>query len=144
MYANKVRHYQKEAIKTRLASADPYQIIQMLMEGAIESMKIAKIMIENRDFEGKSRALSKSSSIIDSLRVSLDMEVGGDITENLASLYFYMTRRLTEASIQNDSIMVEEVISLLSTIKTAWDSIPESAKIEAFSTRESRLGVAGG
>ena len=41
----KIKHYQREALKTRLASADPFEVTQMLMEGALESMKIAKINI---------------------------------------------------------------------------------------------------
>jgi flagellar protein FliS len=144
MYGNKVKHYQKEALKTRLASADPYEIIQILMEGAIESMKIAVIMIEQRNFEGKARALTKASSIIDSLRVSLDMSVGGDMTENLASLYFYMVRRLTEATVANDASMVKEVIELLDSIKSAWDQIPESAKQQAYSSSSETARAAAG
>lgn len=42
----KIKHYQREALKTRLASADPFEVTQMLMEGALESMKIAKINIQ--------------------------------------------------------------------------------------------------
>ncbi|WP_337841120.1 flagellar export chaperone FliS [Rheinheimera sp.] len=141
MYGNKVKHYQKEALKTRLASADPHQIIQMLMEGAIDSMKVAKITIEQKDYENKSKALSKATSIIDSLRLSLDTSVGGDMTENLAALYGYMSRRLMEASIQNDIAIVDEVIGLLSTIKSAWDQIPESAKQEAYQQLEQQQAV---
>lgn len=141
MYGNKVKHYQKEALKTRLASADPHQIIQMLMEGAIDSMKVAKITIEQKDYENKSKSLSKATSIIDSLRLSLDTSVGGDMTENLAALYGYMSRRLMEASIQNDIAIVDEVIGLLSTIKSAWDQIPESAKQEAYQQLEQQQAV---
>ncbi|MFC4656947.1 flagellar export chaperone FliS [Rheinheimera marina] len=144
MYGNKVKQYQREALKSRLASADPYEIIKLLMDGAIESMKIARIMIEQREFEGKSKAISKASSIIDSLRVSLDHSVGGDMTENLAALYFYMVRRLTDASVQNDVSIIDEVVDLLSTIKSAWDSIPETARMEAYATRENELGMVSG
>ncbi|ETO17605.1 Flagellar capping protein, partial [Reticulomyxa filosa] len=104
-YGNKVKHYQKEAVKTRLASADPHQIILMLMEGAVDSMKVAMLTMEQRDFENKAKAMSKACSIIDSLRLSLDMEVGGDLSDNLAALYFYMSRRLMEANVANDQSM---------------------------------------
>ena len=36
MYNARVKNYQKEALKTRVAGADRYEIIQMLMSGAIE------------------------------------------------------------------------------------------------------------
>jgi len=141
MYGNKVKHYQKEALKTRLASADPHQIILMLMEGAIESMKIAIITMEQRDFENKAKAISKAGSIIDSLRLSLDMDIGGELSENLASLYFYMSRRLVEANVENDPQIVAEVIDLITTIKSAWEQIPESAKNDAYQQLEQRQAV---
>lgn len=141
MYGNKVKHYQKEAIKTRLAGADPHQIILMLMEGAIDSMKVAVLNIEQSDFENKSKSMSKATSIIDSLRLSLDMEIGGELSENLASLYFYMSRRLMEANVANDTKMVQEVIDLLSTIKAAWEQIPDSAKHEAYQQFEQQQAI---
>ena len=82
----KIKHYQREALKTRLASADPFEVTQMLMEGALESMKIAKINIETKDLESKSKFIAKATTIIDSLRLSLDFEVGGEISTNLSAL----------------------------------------------------------
>ncbi|SVE34512.1 uncharacterized protein METZ01_LOCUS487366, partial [marine metagenome] len=122
----KIRHYQREALKTRLASADPFEVTQMLMEGALESMKIAKINIENKDLENKSKFIAKATTIIDTLRLSLDYEAGGEISVNLSDLYRYMSERLLEASIGNDIAKIDEVIDLLSGIKGAWDKISES------------------
>lgn len=146
MYGNKVKHYQKEALKAQLAVADPHQIIKMLMAGALDSLYIAALMIEQKDYERKSAAISKASSIIESLRLSLDIDAAPELAENLAALYFYMNRTLTEATIQNDVAKVNEVASLLGTIKSAWDAIPESAKAEAYATQENtfdRAGAAG-
>ena len=128
----KIRHYQREALKTRLASADPFEVTQMIMEGALESMKIAKINIENKDLENKSKFIAKATTIIDSLRLSLDYEAGGEISTNLSALYRYMSERLLEASIENDIIKIDEVIDLLSGIKGAWDQISESDRNAAY------------
>ena len=144
MSSAKLKFYQKEAIKTQIAAADPYQIIQMLMEGALQSMKIAIINIEQKDYENKSKFISKASSIIDSLRLSLDSSVGGEMTENLESLYYYMTSRLTDATVGNDVSILKEVIDLLSVIKSAWDEIPEAARTEAYQTMDNRASVSNG
>ena len=82
----KIKHYQREALKTRLASADPFEVTQMLMEGALESMKIAKINIQNNDLENKSKFIAKATSIIDSLRLSLNHNVGGELSSNLGKM----------------------------------------------------------
>jgi flagellar protein FliS len=68
--------------------------------------------------------IGKAISIIDNLRVSLDQEKGGQISENLASLYEYMTRRLLEANATKDTSMLDEVAGLLKEIKVAWDQVP--------------------
>ncbi len=139
----KIKHYQREALKTRLASADPYEVTQMLMEGALESMKIAKINIENKDLENKSRFIAKATTIIDSLRLSLDHEVGGDLSANLSSLYIYMSERLLDSSVTNDVSGVSEAINLLSNIKSAWDQITQQDRDVAFNQMQKRAAVSG-
>ncbi len=139
----KIKHYQREALKTRLASADPYEVTQMLMEGALESMKIAKINIENKDLENKSKFIAKATTIIDSLRLSLNFEIGGELAANLAALYGYMSETLLDASIKNDYSKVDEVIVLLNDIKNAWDQISSIDREAAFNQMNSKTAVGG-
>ena len=137
----KIRHYQREALKTRLASADPFEVTQMLMEGALESMKIAKINIDTKDLENKSKFIAKATTIIDTLRLSLDYEAGGEISTNLSALYRYMSERLLEASIENDIAKIDEVIDLLSGIKGAWDQISESDRNAAYTQMQNKTAI---
>lgn len=132
MYNAKVKNYQKEALKTRIAGADRYEIIQMLMAGAVEKMVLAKVSIEKKHLEAKSEHLSKASAILEALRGCLDFEVGGEVTENLYSLYSYMIERLLDASIKNDPTIIDEVSGLLKEIKSAWDEIPVEVRNKAF------------
>lgn len=137
----KIKHYQREALKTRLASADPFEVTQMLMEGALESMKIAKINVEMKDLENKSKFIAKATTIIDTLRLSLDHGAGGEISENLSSLYIYMAERLLEASIENDATIINEVIELFSGIKGAWDQISESDRNLAYTQMQNKTAI---
>ncbi|PAY01267.1 flagellar export chaperone FliS [Pseudoalteromonas sp. HM-SA03] len=132
MYNAKVKNYQREALKTRVAGADRYEIIQMLMSGAIEKMVLAKVTIEKKHLEAKAEHISKASAIIDALRGSLDFNVGGEVTENLYALYSYMLDRLLEASVKNDPDIIDEVSNLLKEIKSAWDAIPVEVRQETL------------
>ncbi|MCG9709083.1 flagellar export chaperone FliS [Pseudoalteromonas sp. Isolate3] len=132
MYNAKVKNYQKEALKTRVAGADRYEIIQMLMAGALEKMVLSKVAIEKKHLEAKSEHLSKASAILEALRGCLDFEVGGEVTENLYALYSYMIDRLLDASIKNDPEIVSEVSNLLKEIKSAWDAIPAEIRNQTF------------
>lgn len=141
MYNAKVKNYQKEALKTRVAGADRYQLIQMLMMGAIEKMVIAKVSIERQDLEAKSENISKASAIITSLRDCLDFEVGGEVVENLYALYSYMLDLLLDASLENDTTKLEEVISLIKEIKAGWDAIPVDIREQTLGTEPQGASV---
>jgi flagellar protein FliS len=53
-----------------------------------------------------------------------------------------MIQRITDANIQNDLNIMDEVINLLLPIKTAWSEIPEEAKQEAYEAqRQKRQAV---
>ncbi|CAM3937497.1 flagellar export chaperone FliS [Pseudoalteromonas byunsanensis] len=133
MYNARVKNYQREALKTQIAGADRYEVIQMLMAGAIEKMVLAKVAIEKRNFEAKAEHISKASAIIEALRGCLDFEVGGEVTENLYALYSYMLDRLLDASVQNEVKFVEETSTLLKEIKSAWDAIPHDVREQTLS-----------
>jgi len=131
----RLNKYQKEATKTKMAGADPYQVIQMLMAGVMDSLALAKGSLERGDLEMKSQNISKASAIIVALRSSLDLKVDSDVPDNLNALYEYMNDRLVDASVSKDTAAIDEVADLFREIKSAWDEIPMEARIEAEQQR---------
>ena len=63
--------------------ANPHRLIQMLLEGALEKMLIAKTFLERGDTLGKSENISWAIRIIGGLQASLDDDKGGEIAETL-------------------------------------------------------------
>ena len=116
--------YGRNAVESEVNYASPHRIIQMLMEGALSKLATAKGCIEREDISEKSRQITWGMNIIQGLRTSLDPEKGGDVAANLDSLYEYMGRRLLEANVSNDPVIIDEVISLLQEVKAGWDAIP--------------------
>ena len=123
-----IAKYGKVAAESEVAYASPHRLVQMLMEGALEKVATAKGCIERRDLEGKSRQISWAMSIVNGLRSSLDLDSGGAIAANLDSLYEYITRRLIDATAQNDVQALVEVNDLLLEVKGAWDAMPEDIR----------------
>ena len=137
MSSAKLKFYQKEATKTRLADASPYQIIQMLMAGVMDNLALAKGALQRKDFEQKAITLSKASAILESLRSCLDETVAPELAGNLYALYSYMIERLIDASVEKETTTaIDEVANLFREIKSAWDEIPVSAQQQAESQRQ--------
>lgn len=117
--------YKQVGAQTGVESATPHRLIQMLLEGALEKINLAKGYMQRGDVALKGTHISWAISIIDGLRMSLDKEAGGEIAANLDALYDYMGRRLVEANLNNDPAILAEISGLLLEIKSAWDAIPE-------------------
>lgn len=116
--------YKSTKSQTAIEDASPHRLIAMLLDGALDRVAEAQGAIKRGEIATTGEAVGKAISIVDSLRVSLNPEVGGEMAENLGQLYEYMTRRLLEASATKDADMLAEVAGLLKEIKIAWDQVP--------------------
>lgn len=138
-----IKAYKSVGIKDDLAVADPYRVIQLLMQGALENMAKAKGHIERKDFAGKSQTLGKAIAIISALRSSLDMNASGEISGNLADLYEFMIEHLTLASREQSIAKITDVMDILLTIKSAWDQIPPAAREQAYEIKNGYQDAVG-
>ncbi|MCO5400274.1 flagellar export chaperone FliS [Ralstonia soli] len=128
--------YAKIGIETSVVDANPHRLIAMLFEGARSAINQALLATRAGDVLVKVRAFDKAVSIIgQGLRASLDTQRGGEIAQQLDSLYDYMLRRLTLANINNDEAMLEEVDRLLAPIQEAWLAIGQGNQAAAVPTR---------
>ncbi len=111
--------------ETSITTQSKGKLVVMLYDGAIKFLKLAIRGIEESDFEAKNRDVQKAMKIIEELNLVLDMDVGGEIAQNLRKLYNFMLGHLTQANIKNDKSMIEEVIVMLETLNEGWRDIAE-------------------
>ena len=117
-----LKQYQQIDVQATVAGASPHALIHLLLKGGLERIAMAKAYMCRGD-NHKGVLISQAISILDGLRTSLDLEVGGEIAKNLDNLYEYCQRRLLNANLSNDPAMLDEVTSLLREISSAWDAI---------------------
>lgn len=122
---NGLQAYQRVNTQTSITDADPHRLIQLLYNGALERINMAKARMQAKDYEGKGKLITKAIEIIGGLRSFLDFEKGGDLAPRLEALYDYMERTLFEANAKNDVAKLDEVANLLRSIKDGWDGIRE-------------------
>ncbi len=123
-----MQHYKKVSLHSSLMDASPHRLVQMLMEGVLEKIAEAKGNMLNQYIAKKCKDIGTAITIISGLQASLNKEAGGEVAENLDSLYDYMCRRLVMANSCNDETILDEVATLMVEIKAGWDGIPEALK----------------
>jgi len=117
--------YQQINAQTGIVDADPHRLIQLLLDGALDRIAQAKGALASGDVASMGEALGKAVGIIAGLQGCLDRERGGDIAANLDRLYDYMTLRLMDVHRERGAAPLDEVGSLLGTLKGGWDGIRE-------------------
>lgn len=116
--------YNKVGTESSVMGADPHKLISMLFHGALLAIANAKNGMLRKETAVKGKSISRAIAIIgEGLHASLDKSVGGELAQNLSSLYVYMVMRLVDANLKNDITALDEVTRLLTELTEAWDSI---------------------
>ena len=113
--------YQDNAVTTQSRG----RLVVLLYDGAIKFLKLAIAAINNGNYADKGLYISKSQNIINELNTTLDMEIGGEIAQNLRQLYQFMGRHLNEANMESDPKKAQEVIDLLEELNQGWRAIAD-------------------
>jgi flagellar protein FliS len=98
-------------------------LIVMLYDGAIKFLRQAIVDLGRNDLAAKGKHIARAQDILYELNTVLDTEKGGQIAQNLRSLYNFMQRHLSEANIRKDPQMIQEVIGMLEELNQSWRAI---------------------
>ncbi len=119
-----VYQYQQNSIMT----ATPEELTLMLYNGCIKGIRLAKIGLEDKDYEKANLYMCKAQAIIRELRATLDMKY--DISKNLYDLYTYFLDRLIEANVKKESSILDEVEQFVSDLRDTWAEAMKDARIK--------------
>ncbi|HWD93894.1 MAG TPA: flagellar export chaperone FliS [Verrucomicrobiae bacterium] len=118
--ANPWKSYRETATLT----APPGQIVLMLYDGAIRSLERSLPGFSNPDPAEANMTinnnLQRAHEIIRQLNVSLNMQQGGEVAENLRRLYNYLEHRVLESNVKKNPTGVGEVIRHITVLRDAW------------------------
>lgn len=126
--------------QTQITTANQGKLIVMLYDGAIKFLNIALDNMKPRTYDVVNNNIIKAQDIITELLLSLNMEEGGEISQNLFNLYMYFKRQLLEANIKKDAEIINHVLKLLKELRDAWDQISAN---ETRSDRNINIGAKG-
>lgn len=101
----------------------PYQVITLLLDGALERIDQAINRVSEGDIDAASVLVQKAIGIVGGLRDSLNLQDGGEIAGNLDALYEYIVKRLGSIDGNDPLMTLEEVKDLLQDVYAGWDGI---------------------
>lgn len=118
--------YNRVAVDARIEVATPHELIAMLYEGVLDSLAMAQGALQRGDIAAKGKALNKCILLLgEGLKGGLSPE-GGELTANLHQLYDYCILQLTQANMNNDEAVIEEVRALVVTVADGWRGISQT------------------
>jgi flagellar secretion chaperone FliS len=137
-----------EAFRSEVTRARPTRIVVILYNEAIESLTAAIEAMKQNDIEERCNRLNLVTEIIGTLHMSLDMDNGGEISDQLGRLYRFMLAQLIGINIHSDAEKAEKMIDLLQPLRDAWEEVDQQmARNEDLAAVEStilrRLQAAG-
>ena len=124
MAANPYQKYKQ----TSITSAPREQILLMLYEGAIKFTKLAMQAAEQKKVAERGTNLMRAYDIIMELQVSLDHKVGGELAQQLDSLYVYLMDQYTKANISGDPEPLKSCVQVLENLYSGWKQAIEQLK----------------
>ena len=125
------------AYKTQeIMTASPARLVAMLFDRAIASLNEAIEAIKAGDIERRWNANRRAIEVVAHLAMTLDMEKGGQIAQNLDQLYRFVLSLLPQIDLRNDVKPAEDAIRILEPLRVSWyelagQGMSPSAKTEA-------------
>ncbi|HXH59827.1 MAG TPA: flagellar export chaperone FliS [Fimbriimonadaceae bacterium] len=114
--------------KSSVSSASPLQLVVLLYDGALRFMEAGKHAMIQRDVYRQNESLTKAQRIVCELLSTLDLDKGGEIAQNLASLYTYVYNRLVQANIEDKPELVDEAMAVMSELRESWVELERESR----------------
>ena len=114
--------------RTQVEGASSDQILLQLVEAGVRHARQARILGEQQDLPRARENALRTLGIVSELDSSLDRETGGEIVEQLESLYAFLLREIGEANRQNEFHRFQDVEDILYTLYQGWKDAVASLK----------------
>ena len=131
-----MNQYLKQYQKNQIETASQEQLLIMLYNGAIQFLNIARKAMEEKNIEETHNNIIKAQKIITEFQATLDMENGGEVAQNLYSLYVYLNKKLVDANIHKNIASLDEVLGHLKDLRDTWVKAIQIAKSENAQSEE--------
>lgn len=110
----------------KVETASPAELTLMLYDGAIKFCNIAMGAIEKKEYVKANKNIQKARNIIVELQSTLDHKY--KVAEDFDIIYDYIFRKLVDANMKKDPVILEEALNQIRDMRDAWKEIMRLAK----------------
>ena len=118
-----VQQAQRDYLKSRVLSAQPAELVEMLYQIAIQSLKKAIGYLKSGDALARAGEISRAQEAVNELMTALDHSVGASFTQTLASLYAYIQQQILKGHAGKSEEALQRAINLLTTLQEGWSGV---------------------
>jgi flagellar protein FliS len=146
-----VQQAQRDYLESRILSAQPVELIEMLYQVAIQSLKKSIACLKSGDAMTRSREVTRAQEAVNEMMAALDHSVGASFTQTLAALYSYVQQQTLKGHAGPSEEAFHRAVGILATLQEGWSGVraelakanetapaPRAAKVEAEVEEELR------
>ena len=120
--------YRQVGVQSVVDGASPHLLIQMLFDALETSLNAAKGAMQRGEIEEKGRQIGKAVRILEEgLKASLNHEQGGEVAQNLVSLYDYCITQITLANLRNDISLLDAAPTVIAPVAQGWREMGQAS-----------------
>jgi flagellar secretion chaperone FliS len=112
--------------ETEVLTATPGQLVVLLYDHLLTSLRRARVAMEARDVEAQGECLEKARVILTELLVTLDHDRGAEVAANLGALYSFLLGELVQVGIRADLHRLDRVTTMIGELRDAFAQLASS------------------
>lgn len=112
--------YKSSYQENQVYTASKEELVLMLYDGALKFIRGGIYALEESNIPQLGYNILRAQKIVHYLDMTLNMEQGKEVAENLTKLYDYINRRLFEGQKEKAADPLEEAIKIIETLREAW------------------------
>lgn len=118
-----VQQAQREYLESRVLSAQPAELIEMLYQVAVQSLHKALGHLKSGDAMARAREVTRAQEAVNELMASLDHSVGASFTQTLAALYAYIQQQILKGHTGPSDEAFQRALGILTTLREGWSGV---------------------
>ena len=106
--------------KVKMETTTPQEAVVLAYRGIIRYLEEAKGALRVGDYPGCGEKIFRARRLISELTLGLNDDVS-ELADKFRALYNFCYRRTIDANLQKDPAILDEVISILEPLASAWE-----------------------